>query len=671
MVIAHLADPPPPRADPSTGPAPTVSPAGVADLQARLSEAEETLRAIRNGEVDALVVRDASPAAQVFTLSSADRPYRMFVESMRDGAATVSASGIILYANRKLADLLSCPLPQIMGSPITSFIAGGDQAALRTISGAAGLAGGTIEAELATGDGSGVPVRINTSTLDVDGHQLLCLTFADLTEQNADKREIARLSQAQADRMRELELAQAALTEQATHDPLTGLPNRSLIIDRLTQALALAKRLSRSTGLIFVDLDHFKEINDTRGHAAGDAVLRQVGERLLSAVRPMDSVSRLGGDEFVVLLPALDGPEGAMVAARRITEAIDAPIPLSHGAVAVHASLGISIARPDGLSQDADPDQLLRQADTAMYHAKSLGGSRTELFDAANTPTILQADREMWIARIRHALDEDRLVLHGQPIVELATGEIIQHEMLLRMRDSGGQLIPPLAFLPTAEQCGLIHEIDEWVIKQSIRLATREQAVSINLSASSVGDPRVFDLIERELRDHGADPSRIMFEITETAVMQNMDRAAFFTERLVKLGCKLALDDFGTGFASFTYLKRLPVQYLKIDIDFVRDVARSRRDMFVVRAIVALAGDFGQQTIAEGVEDQATADVLRDLGVTFAQGYLYGRPEPLPANAGRASPYVGDGAGPKSSGRHVGRHGTGGWPSTGQPSGCA
>jgi diguanylate cyclase (GGDEF)-like protein/PAS domain S-box-containing protein len=627
MVIADVGDPLPVLADrSSTGSPPTLVPAQPSDVQVRLTEAEETLRAIRAGEVDALVVRDASPAAQVFTLSSADRPYRMFVENMRDGAATVSDSGIILYANRRLADLLRSPLSRIIGSPIPSFIASGGHAALRAIS---GPAGGTIEAALDVGDGSRIPVRVAASTLDVDGQGLVCLTFADLTEQNEDKREIARLGRAQAVRMRELELAQAALTEQATHDALTGLPNRSLIIDRLAQALALARRLDVSTGVIFVDLDHFKEINDTGGHAAGDAVLSEVAERLLSAVRTVDSVSRLGGDEFVVLLAALERTDDAVAVAERIAAALDVPITHSHGSVTVTASLGISISHPTDPGSDLDPDRLLRQADTAMYHAKALGGSRMELFDAVNTPTGLEADREMSIARIREALDKDRLVLHGQPIVELATGQIVQQELLLRMRDPGGHLFPPLSFLPTAERCGLIYEIDQWVIQQAIRIAARGQSVSLNLSASSVGDPRVFELIERELYDHEADPSRLVFEITETAVMQNMDRAATFAERLVTLGCKLALDDFGTGFASFTYLKRLPVQYLKIDIDFVRDVARSQRDMFVVRAIVALAGDFGQETIAEGVEDQTTAEILQDLGVTFGQGYLYGRPGPL------------------------------------------
>jgi diguanylate cyclase (GGDEF)-like protein/PAS domain S-box-containing protein len=634
MVITPVEDPPAVNGPPSAESPATPGPARPSEIRARLSEAEETLRAIRNGEVDALVVRDASPAAQVFTLSSADRPYRMFVENMHDGAATISDSGIILYANRRLADLLGSPLHQIIGSPISSFIRSEDDAALQAISGPAGARGGTIEAALDAGGSTPIPVRVNASTLDVEGHGLMCLTVADLTDHYADKREIARLLRTQAVRMRELELAQTALTERATHDALTGLPNRGLIIDRLAQALALAGRLGMSTGLIFVDLDHFKEINDTGGHAAGDAVLREVADRLLSAVRPMDSVSRLGGDEFVVLLAALENPDDAAAVAARVAAALDVPISLSHGSVNVTASLGISISHPADPKGEVAPDTLLRQADTAMYHAKSLGGSRTQQFDPASTPTVLQADREMWIARIRQALDEDLLELYGQPIVDLATGETIQHELLLRMHGPDGQLFLPMAFLPTAERCGLIYEIDQWVIDQAIRTAADGHSVSVNLSASSLGNPRVLELIESALRDHHTDPGNLVFEITETAVTQNMDDAVVFAERLVTLGCKLALDDFGTGFASFTYLKRLPVHYLKIDVDFVRDVARSKRDMFVVRAIVALAGDFGQETIAEGVEDQATADSLGELGVTCAQGYLYGRPVAFPDNAG-------------------------------------
>jgi diguanylate cyclase (GGDEF)-like protein/PAS domain S-box-containing protein len=592
------------------------------DLQARLSRAEETLRAIRCGEVDALVVHDQGPDAQVFTLSSADRPYRLFVDNMRDGAATVSPAGIILYANLSLAELTGRPLVDLIGSPVAALLADGGPGALETIS---GPFGGTIEAEMVTARSTRIPVRINTSSLDVGDQVVICLTFADLTQRNAHKREIQRL---QTERMRELERGQHALTQQATHDALTGLANRTLLVDRVAQALALASRSGESVGLIFVDLDRFKDVNDTRGHAAGDLVLRQIASRLETAVRPMDSVCRLGGDEFVVLLSSLTSTRDAVHVAERIAAGITEPIELGHGAVTLGASIGLAVAAPVN-GAELTVDGLIHQADSAMYHSKSLGGSQIQVFELGVTPTVFEADRESWVARIHDALENDRFVLHAQPIIDLATRAIVQHELLLRMRDHDDGLIAPLAFLPTAERCGLIGAIDQWVIGRAIRLARSGQCVAINLSAASAADPAVLTAIERELGRHNADPAAIVFEITETAVMQNIDHGRRFAEHMVALGCSFALDDFGTGFASFTYLKRLPVQYLKIDLEFVRDVRRSQRDRAVVSAIVGLARGFGQQTIAEGVEDEETAQILHGLGVTFAQGYLFGRPSPI------------------------------------------
>jgi diguanylate cyclase (GGDEF)-like protein/PAS domain S-box-containing protein len=604
-------------------------------LQARLVEAEETLRAIREGEIDALVVQGGSAGAELFTLSSADRPYRMFVENMRDGAATVSPSGIVVYANRRLGELLARDLTELIGSPIASLVADSDRAALRAISGRAGP-GGTLEVDLLDSAERRIPVRVNTWTLDVEFEELLCLTFADLTQQNTQKREIQRLSHAQATRMRELEYAQDELSRQATHDSLTGLPNRTLLIDRVTQSLARARRSGLFTGLIFLDLDGFKQINDTRGHAAGDAVLRKVGDRLAGLVRPMDTISRLGGDEFVVLLPEMAALLDGVAVAARITEALTAPIELDHAVVSVTASIGISVLDPTLPEAEYTPERLLAQADAAMYHAKSRGSSNAELFDE-NTPLAITAKSDATLAMIREALDEQRLVLYAQPIVELATGRILQEELLLRMVDRDGNVIPPLVFLPTAERCGLITEIDRWVITEATRHAAGGRPLAVNLSAASVVDNGLLRLIERQLREHRTDPRDLVFEITETAVMQNIDQSRLFAKAMVGLGCQFALDDFGTGFASFTYLKLLPVQYLKIDIEFVRDLTSSAQDKSVVRAIVALAHDFGQRTIAEGVEDEPTAEVLRDLGVDLAQGYLFGRPHPVSDDIGPSS----------------------------------
>ena len=604
------------------------SPAGETTLlRARLVEAEETLRAIRQGEIDAFVVQGGSSGAALFTLSSADRPYRMFVENMRDGAATVSAAGVVLYANRRLGELLGRDLAELIGSPVASLVADGDRAALRAVSGRAGP-GGTVEVELLNSSERRIPVRLNTWTLDVEFEELLCMTFADLTEQNAQKCEIERLGHAQAARMHELEQAQKELFQQATHDPLTGLPNRTLLIDRITQSLARARRSERFTGVIFLDLDGFKEINDTRGHSAGDRVLREVADRLAGTLRPMDTVSRLGGDEFVVLLPEMEGPEDGLIVGARITEALSLPIDVDNAAVPVTTSMGIAVFEPTLPEADYTPERLLAQADAAMYHAKSLGASHAERFDR-DTSNVLKANPDATVAMIREALDEQRLVLYAQPIVELTTGAILQEELLLRMLDREGNIVPPLIFLPTAERCGLISEIDRWVITEATRHAGSGRSLTVNLSAASSVDLGLSSLIQRQLLEHGTDPRNLVFEITETAVMQNVDQSRLFMQSMIELGCQFALDDFGTGFASFTYLKHLPVHYLKIDIEFVRDVTRSAQDTAVVKAIVALARDFGQRTIAEGVEDEATAKALRALGVDLGQGYLFGRPSPI------------------------------------------
>jgi diguanylate cyclase (GGDEF)-like protein/PAS domain S-box-containing protein len=598
-------------------------------LQARLAEAEETLRAIRQGEIDALVVQAGSTGAELFTLSTADRPYRMFLENMRDGAATVSPSGIVLYANRRLGEMLGREVSQLIGSPVASLIADGDRAAFRAIGGRAGP-GGTGEIELLDSRERRIPVRVNTWTLDVDFEELVCLTFADLTEQNAQKAEIERLSRAQGLRMRELEQAQAALFQQATHDSLTGLPNRTLFLDRLTHSLALARRAHTSTGLIFLDLDGFKEINDVRGHAAGDLVLTKVADRLANAVRPMDTVSRLGGDEFVVLLPALkDGSTDAVAVGARIAQGLRAPVELDHGTVSVRTSIGIALFEPTLPEPEYTAERLLAQADAAMYYAKSQGDSRIAVFDDS-TPQPHRAGPEAGVvAMIRNGIDDQRLVLYAQPIVDLETGAIIQEELLVRLRDHGGNIIPPMAFLPTAERCGIISEIDRWVITEAAKHAVGGRVLAVNLSAASVGDLEMLSLIDDQAREGRADPRNLVFEITETAVMPKIDQARIFVERMIELGSELALDDFGTGFASFTYLKQLPVQYLKIDIEFIRDLTRNRRDVAVVKAIVALARDFGQRTIAEGVEDEPTAELLRSLGVDFAQGYLFAPPRPV------------------------------------------
>ena len=367
--------------------------------------------------------------------------------------------------------------------------------------------------------------------------------------------------------------------------------------------------------MVVVDIDHLKLVNDSLGHAAGDAVVRRIAETLVSRLSDGEVLARLGGDEFAVLVPNA----GAPTARGRAVALVDS-IRSQDRRMPVTASAGVALFGPDGRSTSED---LLVAADIALYDAKDQGRDRVALFSGR------EGDRLEWVGRIRSAIEEERLALHSQPIVEIASGQTVAEELLVRLTDREGALVPPAAFLPTAERFGFVREIDRWVVRQAARIAARGQAVNVNLSARSVSDPELPSFVEDELGSSGADPERLVFEITETAAASQVDDLKTFAERFRRLGCGLALDDFGTGFGSLSYLKHLSPRYLKIDMEFVHDAARSQADRRLLASIVAFAGSLGMNAVAEGVEDAETVALLRELGVLYAQGYHLGRPGPL------------------------------------------
>jgi diguanylate cyclase (GGDEF)-like protein len=366
---------------------------------------------------------------------------------------------------------------------------------------------------------------------------------------------------------------------------------------------------------VIVDVDHFKFVNDSLGHEAGDAVLRGVASSLRERVGAGGLPARLGGDEFAVLLPGAGEQE-----ARDLALSLLHAVRSRETRVPVTASAGISVFDA-GPTQD--PGDALVAADIALYEAKEAGRDRVATF------TGQQGQRLTWVGRIRRAIEAERLVLHSQPIVDLATGQTVGEELLVRMVDEAGELVMPSAFLPTAERFGLIRDIDRWVVSRALELIATGRRVSVNLSARSVSDPELTSRVEQGLRQAGADPALLVFEITETAAAADMEDVRAFAERVQRLGCGLALDDFGTGFGSFIYLKHLPVSELKIDMEFVRHVSHSRADRRLVESIVMIAQALGVRTVAEGVEDEATLTLLRKYGVDFAQGWHLGAPAPL------------------------------------------
>lgn len=415
----------------------------------------------------------------------------------------------------------------------------------------------------------------------------------------------------------------------AEHDSLTGLYNRRRFQEELEHHISYARRYGHQGALLFIDLDQFKYINDSFGHQQGDDLLVQVANRLNSTLRDTDLIGRLGGDEFGVLLPKADEREAGRVAAALLGSLSERDVEIRDGDYAhISASIGIVLFPAHGIGAD----ELLARADTAMYAAKDKGRNQYHIFSEEDGNVARMYAKIHWEERIRAALQQDNFVLHYQPVVNLADGTISHHEALLRMRAEDGSLIAPGAFLEVAERFGLIHDIDHWVLKTAIRVQgeslRRGQPIriGINLSGRHFGRTGVLDLVRSALREHQADPAGIVFEVTETAAVENLAEARTFIEALRGLGCQFALDDFGIGFSSLYYLKNLPVDYVKIDGSFVRNLATDRADTIFVKSITDLAHGLGITTIAECIEQAGVLEILRDLGVDLGQGYYLGRP---------------------------------------------
>jgi len=422
-----------------------------------------------------------------------------------------------------------------------------------------------------------------------------------------------------------------ALQHQVLHDALTGLPNRILLHDRLAHSLRLMERDASSLALLLLDLDRFKEVNDTFGHQAGDALLQQVAARMRNAVRSSDTVARLGGDEFALLLPGSDR-DGAVQAAQTLGAALVAPVTVEGQMVHVGASIGIAVMPTHG--QDAAV--LLRHADVAMYVAKR-AGSGYAVYDPRHDG--YSAGRLMREAELRQALATHALVLHYQPIVDLRSGHTTGVEALVRWAHPTLGLLPPDQFIPLAEETGLIVPLTRWVLEHALAQQTvwaragRPLGVAVNLSVRTLHDEHLPDTLAWLLRRSALAPERVTLEITESVLMADPAQALAVLTRLSALGVRVAIDDFGTGYSSLAYLKRLPVDAVKIDQSFVHSMGapEATKDTAIVRSIIELGHNLGLVVVAEGVEDEEAWAQVRALGGDVAQGYYMSRPLPLPS----------------------------------------
>lgn len=428
-----------------------------------------------------------------------------------------------------------------------------------------------------------------------------------------------------------LESDRQQLVHLANHDQLTGLPNRYLLNDRIEQAIHKAHRENSKVAILFIDLDRFKNINDSLGHAVGDAVISAIAARFSEALREGDTIARLGGDEFVVVLADIEREDRVASVTRKLLDSIGQPIVVSSREFYITASIGIAIYPLDGNNKNA----LLKNSDTAMFQAKQEGGNTFNFYQKKmNQLSASMLDME---ARLHLGLRNREFLLHYQPQIDLESMQIVGVEALLRWQLDGA-MVPPSEFIPLAEETGMIVPIGEWVLETAcLQAVAWQQArilsnscfkVAVNLSARQFWGQDVADTVSRILTKTGCDPSWLELEITESVAMRNPEDVASNLRKLSEVGVSISIDDFGTGYSSLAYLKHLPVNSLKIDKSFIKNIFSDRGDAAIVRAVIGLAHGLGIKVVAEGIEEESQLEFLRDLDCDLAQGYYYYHPLP-------------------------------------------
>ena len=572
----------------------------------------ESVHLLDGGILEGTVIDITDRKLAETALRDSEARYRLMAENSTDLISRTTGRGKFVYTSDAVRNLLGYDPSELIGASVFDVVIEDDHHIIRRATGAL--------------DSDDAPRTYSYRARRKDGG---CIWFETTSRailgQDGHVQEIVSVSRDVSERRE----AEEQIEYQAYHDALTSLPNRLLFRDRLTVALAHAKRQKVPLAVMFLDLDRFKFVNDTLGHSLGDELLRAVAARLKAVLREGDTIARMGGDEFTILLGDLTSTDDAAKIAQKLLETISHPFSVDGHELYVTTSIGIALFPNDGDSAEA----LLKNADNAMYRAKEAGRNSYQLCTSAMNSRA--AERLSVENALRRALERNELVLHYQRQVRLDTTEVVGMEALLRWNRPGYGIVSPLTFIPVAEETRLIVPIGEWVLRQACRQAKEWQRstypnlrISVNLSPRQFQQSDLCSVVKRALEEAGLDPNFLELEITESTAMKNTERTIETVTELRDLGVRIALDDFGTGHSSLSYLRRFPIDRVKIDQEFVQAVESSRSNRAIVSAIVAMAHGLELAVTAEGVETEAQVAFLREQHCEEVQGFLYGRPEP-------------------------------------------
>ncbi|WP_372789469.1 putative bifunctional diguanylate cyclase/phosphodiesterase [Paraconexibacter sp.] len=558
-------------------------------------------------------------------LSGSERKFRALLESAPDAMVLVDSRGHIALVNAQTEKLFGYRREELIGQSVHDLVPEDSRARHRQhhkgyMKNATRRAmGHDLELRGRRKDGTEFPVEVSLSPMETDEGTLVMSAIRDVTERKD---------------------AEAQLRHLAEHDVLTGLLNRRCFEQNFEREVAIGSRYGTEGALLLLDIDSLKDINDTLGHPCGDELLRRVATLLRARLRNTDIIARLGGDEFAVILPHTDIVQATALTEELLQTIREGVMVVGSKRVGVSCSAGIA-----GFGEGALPEDVMLAADVSLYAAKDQGRDRVIVHRPGHGEVVKRQVRASWTQRLREILDADALVPYRQPILDTMLGYVTQYELLVRVLNEAGQPIAPSNFLPTAERTGMIVQIDRFMVERALELIVEQSRVgapgvpmsyAVNLSARTLADPGLPRILARRVETSGIDPRLLVFEVTETAAIANMEAAREFAAPLRELGCTFALDDFGSGFASFFHLKHLPLDWLKIDGDYIKDLPHSTTDQVIVRNVAEIGRNLGLRTTAEFVGDQQTLDMVTRYGVSHAQGFFIGHPEPAYDRAGVA-----------------------------------